>query len=128
VVDLATLTGACVVALGRAGAAGLFGTDDDLKARLQAASQATAERIWPLPLFDNYLDALESLTADLTNSGGRYGGVGTSAMFLKQFGMSFEERSASPKRPAYLQKGGTGFGVRLLTQFLSDWAAAAVPR
>jgi len=139
VVDLATLTGACVVALGRAGAAGLFGTDDDLKARLQAASQATAERIWPLPLFDNYLDALESLTADLTNSGGRYGGVGTSAMFLKQFaegypwahldiaGMSFEERSASPKRPAYLQKGGTGFGVRLLTQFLSDWAAGAAP-
>ena len=136
VVDLATLTGACVVALGRGGAAGLFSTDETLKARLQAASQITAERVWPLPLFDDYLQALESLTADLTNSGGRYGGVGTSAMFLKQFaegypwahldiaGMSFEERPGSPKRPAYLQKGATGFGVRLLTQFLRDWVAA----
>ncbi len=133
VVDLATLTGACVIALGRGRAAGLFSTDDDLRDRLLAASRATGERIWPMPLFDDYLDSLESLTADLANTGGRYGGVGTSAMFLKQFtegypwahldiaGMSFEERSASPKRPAYLQRGGTGFGVRLLLRFLRDF-------
>jgi leucyl aminopeptidase len=136
VVDLATLTGACVIALGRGVAAGLFGSDDSLSARLEAASQASGERIWPLPLYDDYLDSIESLTADLANTGGRYGGVGTSAIFLKQFaegypwahldiaGMSFEERADSPKRPAYLQKGGTGFGVRLLIQFLRDWMAA----
>jgi leucyl aminopeptidase len=136
VVDLATLTGACVIALGRGRAAGLFGTDPDLATRVLAASEASGERVWPMPLYDDYLDALESLTGDLTNSGGRYGGVGTSAIFLKQFaagypwahldiaGMSFEERSASPKRPAHLAKGGTGFGVRLLVQFLRDWAAA----
>ena len=133
VVDLATLTGACVVALGQGGAAGAFSTDGDLLARLQAASQASGERIWHMPLYDDYLDSLESLSADLSNSGGRLGGVGTSAMFLRQFaegypwvhldiaGMSFEERPSTPKRPAYLQKGGTGFGVRLLVQFLRDW-------
>jgi leucyl aminopeptidase len=136
VVDLATLTGACVVALGRGVAAGVFSTDEGLLVRLQAASRASGERIWHMPLFGDYLDALESLSADLTNSGGRSGGVGTSAMFLQQFaegypwahvdiaGMSFEERSATPKRQAYLQKGGTGFGVRLLLQFLRDWMAA----
>ena len=133
VIDLATLTGACVVALGRGMAAGAFGTDDGLVQRLQSASSASGERIWSMPLYDEYLDALESLTADLTNSGGRQGGVGTSAIFLKQFaegypwvhldiaGMSFEERAGGDKRPAYLQKGGTGFGVRLLVQFLQDW-------
>jgi len=136
VVDLATLTGACVIALGRGVAAGAFATDDPLLCRMQAASQLAGERIWPLPLFDDYLSKLESLTADLTNSGGRYGGVGTSAAFLKEFagdypwlhldiaGMSFEERPDTPSRPAYLQKGGTGFGVRLLVQFLRDWVAA----
>jgi leucyl aminopeptidase len=135
VVDLATLTGACSVALGRGTAAGVFSTDDDLLARLQAASQASGERIWHLPLYDDYLDKLESLTADLSNSGGRFGGVGTSAMFLRQFAegypwahvdiapMSFEERPGTPKRPPHLQKGGTGFGVRLLVQFLRGWVA-----
>jgi leucyl aminopeptidase len=136
VVDLATLTGACVVALGSGRAAGLFATNDELLGQLQRASQSSGERIWHMPLFDDYLDALESLTADLSNSGGRTGGVGASAIFLKQFaegypwahldiaGMSFEERPGTPKRPAYLQKGGTGFGVRLLVQFLRDWVAA----
>lgn len=135
VIDLATLTGACVIALGRGMAAGAFTSDEGLLARLQAASQATGERIWPMPLYDEYLANLESMTADLANSGDRMGGVGTSAMFLKQFaegypwvhldvaGMTFEERSPSPKLPAYLQKGGTGFGVRLLVQVLRDWAA-----
>jgi len=135
VIDLATLTGACVVALGQGVAAGAFTNDDNLLAALQAASEASGERIWPLPLYDDYMDKIESLTADMTNSGGRQGGVGSSAIFLKQFvddyswvhldiaGMSFEERAATPKRPATLQKGGTGFGVRLLVQFLRDWVA-----
>jgi leucyl aminopeptidase len=113
----------------------VFSNDDGLLARLQAASQTSGERIWPLPLYDDYMDKIESLTADMTNSGGRESGVGSSAIFLKQFagdlpwahldiaGMSFEERPSSPKRPAHLQKGGTGFGVRLLVQFLRDWPA-----
>lgn len=136
VVDIATLTGACVVALGQGVAAGLFGNDEGLLTRLQAAGEASGERLWPLPLYDEYLEKLESLTADLVNSAGRNSGVGSSAMFLKQFtegypwahldiaGMSFEERSDTPKRPAYLRRGGTGFGVRLLVQFLRDWVAA----
>jgi leucyl aminopeptidase len=133
VVDLATLTGACVTALGEAVAAGVFCADDDLLARLQAASGSSGERIWHMPLYDEYLDKIQSLTADLANSGGRRGGVGTSAVFLKQFvegypwahvdiaPMAFEERPGTPKRPAHLQKGGTGFGVRLLVQFLREW-------
>jgi len=136
VVDLATLTGACVVALGSGVAAGLFSTDDDLAACLQTASQTSGERLWRMPLYDDYLHKIESLTADLANSGGRMGGVGSSAIFLKQFaegypwahldiaGMSFEEAGGSAKRPAYLRKGGTGFGVRLLVQFLRDWVSA----
>ena len=87
-----------------------------------------------MPLYDDYLVKIESLTADLANTGGRFGGVGTSAVFLQQFAegypwahldiapMSFEERPASAKRPPILQKGGTGFGVRLLVQFLVEWA------
>ena len=138
VVDLATLTGACVVALGRGRAAGVFSTDDDLVARLQAASQTSGERIRHMPLFDDYRDSLESLTADMTNSGGRFGGVGTSAIFLKQFAegypwahldiapMSFEEQGGSPKRPAYLQKGATGFGVRTLCEILRNWGRVKV--
>jgi leucyl aminopeptidase len=133
VIDLATLTGACVVALGRGVAAGLFDTSTSLRERLLAASDTTGERLWPMPLYDDYLDAIESLTADIKNSGGRYGGVGSSAILLKQFaedypwahldiaGMSFEERGDSPKRPPILTKGGTGFGVRLLVQMLRDW-------
>ncbi len=135
VVDLATLTGACVVALGRGVAAGAFSTDSGLLVRLQAAAASTGERIWPMPLFEEYKDSIESLTADLSNTGGRMGGVGTSAIFLKEFaegyawthldiaGMVFEERPATAKRPPHLTKGGTGFGVRLLVQFLRDWAA-----
>jgi leucyl aminopeptidase len=135
VVDLATLTGACVIALGRGVAAGAFASDTGLLVRLQAAASATGEKIWPMPLYEEYKDSIESLTADLSNTGGRMGGVGTSAMFLKEFaegypwahldiaGMAFEERPATAKRPPHLIKGGTGFGVRLLVQFLRDWAS-----
>ena len=137
VVDMATLTGASVVALGKGVAAAVFCEEDELLAGLQAASGTSGERIWPMPLYDDYLDKIESLSADLANSGGRGGGVGSSAIFLKQFadgypwahidmaGMAFEERGASSKRPPILQKGGTGFGVRLMVQFLRDWAEAA---
>ena len=84
VVDIATLTGACVVALGHA-AAGVFCTDDRLRDRLVAAGEYAQERVWPLPLYDDYRRALKSDTADMKNTGGRMNGVGTSAMFLKEF-------------------------------------------
>lgn len=127
VIDLATLTGACVVALGKGMAAGLFNTDDALRDKLVAAGKTTHERVWPLPLWDDYLKAIESDVADVKNSGGRMGGVATSAIFLKQFtdyawahidiaGVAF-----SDKKQGYIHRGGTGFGVRLLIEFLRNW-------
>ena len=130
VVDIATLTGACVVALGVGVAAGLFSTDDGLRDALLAAGKATAEKLWPLPLFPEYEKDIESQTADVRNSGGRGGGVGSSATFLKHFvdypawahvdmaGMAF----GAKENPYIPSKSGTGFGVRLLTEFVRGWA------
>ena len=129
VVDVATLTGACVVALGQGVAAGLFSTDERLRDRLLAASAATAEKLWPMPLFPEYEKALESQTADVRNSGTKTDGVGSSATFLRHFvacpawahvdmaGMAQEARD-NPYVPG---KGATGFGVRLLTEFVRRW-------
>jgi leucyl aminopeptidase len=127
VVDIATLTGACVTALGQGVASGLFSTDADLRETLMNAGSETAEKLWPLPLFPEYEKAIESNTADIKNSGGARGGVGTSAMFLKHFvsyswahidmaGMNFD----APDNP-YAPKGATGYGVRLLTEFVQNW-------
>ncbi len=127
VIDLATLTGACVVALGIGMAAGLFSNDDHLRDKLLTAGQASQERVWPLPLWDDYLQAIKSDVADMKNSGGRMGGVATSAIFLKQFtdyngahldiaGVALTERAQG-----YVSVGGTGFGVRLLAEFLQNW-------
>ena len=129
VVDIATLTGACVVALG-AVAAGVFSTDDRLRDTLLASSEATAEKLWPLPLFPEYEKSIESQTADIKNTGGRGGGVGTSATFLKHFvdypawahvdmaGMAIDAK----EKPYAPKKGATGFGVRLLAEFVQRWA------
>ncbi len=127
VVDLATLTGSCQIALGKGIAAGIFSTDDGLRDRLIEAGGATHERLWPLPLYEDYRKSIESDAADIKNSGGRYGGVGTSAAFLQEFtsypwahldiaGMELAEEAS-----AYTPKGATGFGVRLLTHFLRNW-------
>ena len=127
VIDLATLTGSCVVALGQGVSAGLFSTDDDLRDKLVAAGMTTHERVWPLPLFADYRKTIDSDVADMKNGGGRFGGVGTSAVFLKEFtdytwahldiaGMAMNEK---PK--GYVPRGATGFGVRLLTEFLRSW-------
>ncbi len=128
VIDLATLTGACVVALGAGVAAGLFCNDDGLRDRLLAAAEASHERIWPLPLYEDYRRTINSDVADMKNSGGRFGGVGTSAVFLREFtsypwahldiaGMALADK-ASDLAPA----GGTGFGVRLLVDYLRGLA------
>ncbi|MCP4427027.1 MAG: leucyl aminopeptidase [Chloroflexi bacterium] len=126
VVDLATLTGANVIALGGQ-AAGLFSVDDGLRDKMVAAGTAVHERVWPMPLWDDYKKAIKSDVADMKNGGGRFGGVATSAVFLKEFtdypwmhldiaGMAMIE-----KEKAYIPAGGTGFGVRLLLEFLRNW-------
>jgi leucyl aminopeptidase len=131
VVDIATLTGTCAAALGGV-AAGLFCTDDALQERLLAAAEASAEKLWPLPLYPEYEKAIESQTADIKNSGGRMGGIGSSAMFLKNFvdypawahvdmaGLAFKEDDA-PYVPG--KKSATGYGVRLLTEFVRRWSS-----
>jgi leucyl aminopeptidase len=124
VIDLATLTGACVVALGEDTAAGLFSNDDALAEALLASGASTHERLWRLPLWQDYLERIKSEVADLKNSGGRMGGVATSAVFLQAFTnypwahLDIAGVALSSKGHAYAEKGATGFGVRLLSAFL----------
>ncbi len=130
VIDIATLTGACIVALGHA-AAGLFSTDDTLRDRLMAAGEYAQERVWPLPLYRDYRKVLESETADMKNTGGRLNGVGTSAMFLKEFTdypawahIDIAGLATDLKDIAYVPStGASGFGSRLMAQMVKDWTA-----
>jgi leucyl aminopeptidase len=127
VIDLATLTGACVIALGEGVAAGLFCNDESLREKLVASGSAVHERVWPLPLWDDYKKSIKSDVADIKNSGGRSGGVGTSAIFLKEFTsypwahIDMAGMALSGKDDAYIPAGGTGYGVRLLIDFLRRW-------
>ena len=127
VIDLATLTGACVVALGDK-CAGLMSTDDELAEALKKAGRASGERVWQLPLFDDYFDMLKSEVADFKHAGGRLAGTITAGLFLKQFvnpktpwvhldiaGPARMEKS-TPDTPS----GGTGFGVQLLLKYLRE--------
>ena len=124
VVDCATLTGACHVALGDH-ASGLMGNDDDLIAEVRAAGEASGERAWPLPLFAEYTEQIKGNTADIKNSGGRYGGALTAGAFLKEFvdypwahldiaGTAYHGKSKN----AYTPKGASGTPARLLVEFL----------
>ena len=131
VVDLATLTGACVVALGPS-IAGLFGNDDALVARVRQAAEASGEAVWPLPLPEEYRGHIDSEVADMKNMGreGGAGGAIAAAMLLSRFteGVSWAHLDiAGPARSdedrGVLAKGGTGFGVRLLLQLLADWGS-----
>lgn len=127
VIDLATLTGACMVALGTNIAAGLFATDDWLRDKLLAAGENAHERLWPLPLWPDYRQAIESDVADMKNSGGRMGGVATSAVFLQEFTsypwahLDIAGMALSEGKTAYAPRGGTGYGVRLLVELLRNW-------
>jgi leucyl aminopeptidase len=123
-VDLATLTGACVVALGSA-AAGLMGNDDELCDALLAAGEASGERLWRLPAWPVYDKMVDSEIANVRNSAGRDAGVITAAMFLKRFvgdtpwaHLDIAGPAFLTKATPYQPKGGTGFGVRLLSQWL----------
>ena len=128
VVDCATLTGACHVALGDH-ASGLMGNDEDLIAEIRAAGEATGERAWPLPLFDEYTEQIRGDVADIKNSGGRYGGALTAGAFLKEFAdfpwahLDIAGTAYGKKGNAYTPKGATGVPARLLVAFLMGRAS-----
>jgi len=129
IVDLATLTGACMVALGDR-IAGLMSNDDDFRSTVADAAERAGERVWPLPLPDDYRSRLDSQVADIKNiGGGRYGGTLTAGLFLRDFvGEGIPWAHLDIAGPAWLAeadgengKGGTGFGVRTLIALLEDW-------
>lgn len=125
VIDLATLTGACVVALGKH-ASGLFTADDELAAEILDAGQAAGDRAWRLPLWDDYLPQLESNFADLANVGGREGGAITAACFLSRFTKSYPWAHMDIAGTSWLsgkEKGATGRPVSLLVELLLRRAA-----
>jgi leucyl aminopeptidase len=124
VIDLATLTGACVVALG-SHAAGMMGTDDATMAALRTAGDAVFERVWPLPLFEEYEKQIRSDVADVKNVGGRWGGAITAGLFLKKFVKDYPWVHLDIAGTAILEedfpyapRGGSGYGVRLLVEYL----------
>lgn len=123
VVDLATLTGAIGVALGKQ-AAGLFSNDESLQEALMAAAAESQERLWPMPMYDDYADEIKSDMAEVRNSAARNAGVAASAKFIEHFtegypwahldiaSMVWTDSDANPLIP----KGATGYGVRLLVE------------
>lgn len=131
VVDIATLTGSIAVALGRA-AAGVYSNSDKIVAGLDKAGATTHERIWRMPIFEEYGKPLESDTADTKNSGGaegRFGGAGVAAVFLSHFvdfdwahidmaGMLRNDGS-NPYAPKH---STIGYGARLLAEFVREWS------
>ena len=133
IIDLATLTGACMVALGTQ-VAGIFGNDQALVDRLRAVAAETGESLWQLPLVADYKDDIKSAVADLKNIGGGHAGSITAALFLQEFvgGRPWVHLDiAGPARAnaddGYLTKGGTGFGVRTLVELARSFEAPAAP-
>ena len=123
IVDLATLTGACMVALGSS-IAGLMGNNEAWTASVRAAADRVGERVWPLPLPGDYKKQLDSPVADMKNIGGAYAGALTAGLFLQEFvGPGIAWTHLDIAGPAFLDaeegdqpRGGTGFGVRLLVE------------
>jgi leucyl aminopeptidase len=130
-IDAATLTGACVVALGMVNA-GIFANDEDFYERFSKSLQKSGEKMWRLPVDEEYRDMIKSSIADIVNSGGRWGGAVTAAMFLKEFvgdtpwlhldiaGVAWMEEN----KP-WIAKGPSGIPVRSLVEFVRDLAAGA---
>ncbi|RFC69090.1 MULTISPECIES: leucyl aminopeptidase [Mesorhizobium] len=125
-IDLATLTGAIMVSLGQFHA-GLFSNDDELSQQLIAAGLSTHERLWRMPLGDDYDKLINSKNADMKNIGGRYGGAVSAAQFLQRFvkdtpwaHLDIAGTAMSAPASEINQSWGTGFGVRLLDRFVRD--------
>jgi leucyl aminopeptidase len=127
IIDLATLTGACIIALGEH-VTGMMGNDDGLKARIRRAADRTGEKVWELPLWEEYDEQIKSDVADMKNVGGRPAGTITAGAFLRKFAGEYpwvHLDIAGPvwtdKDKPYIPKGATGVGVRLVVQLLRDW-------
>ena len=125
IIDLATLTGACVIALGNYAAA-LYSNDYQLQERICIAGDKAGEQCWPMPLYDQYAKQLDSTIADLQNIGGRNAGSVTAAKFLESFipkGIKWAHLDIAgtamlEKANGYYTKGGSGYGVRILIEYL----------
>ena len=128
-VDVATLTGACMVALGPT-TAGLLGPDGPVVDGVLAAARAAGEEAWRLPLTESLKEQLKSDRADMKNTGDRWGGAITAAHFLHSFAkdtpwahLDIAGPSHATKERGYVAKGGTGFGIRTLVEFVRGWSA-----
>jgi leucyl aminopeptidase len=126
-VDAATLTGAIVVALGHI-YVGLFASDDALREKVMAAAEAEGEKMWQMPLDDDYKDYLKSAFADLPNIGGRWGGAITAATFLKEFAdgtpwvhLDIAGTAWLDDAKPFLAKGPSGVAVRTLVRLVDKW-------
>ncbi len=130
IIDLATLTGAVVVALGN-DISGIFSNDQDLAGRISAAGHRAGEKVWQLPLEEDYMEMIRSDVADMKNSGGRWGGAILAALLLREFvadGISWAHIDiAGPalrdSQSGYRSAGGTGFIVRTMLRYLQDLQA-----
>ena len=124
IIDIATLTGACAITFGSEVIA-MMGNNQPIMEKLKKASAETAEKVWQMPLFDEYKDYIKSDIADLKNSGGRSGSLSSSGYFLKEFAgetpwvhLDIAGTAWIDKGRPYIPKGATGIGVRLLLSFL----------
>ncbi|MEA5452697.1 leucyl aminopeptidase [Leptolyngbya sp. CCNP1308] len=129
IVDLATLTGACIIALGD-DIAGLFSENEELAGAIAAAAATAGEKFWRLPMEEKYFDGLKSIVADMKNTGPRPGGSITAALFLKQFVTATPWVHLDVAGPVWTEKesgynnpGGTGFGVRTLVHWVLSQGA-----
>jgi leucyl aminopeptidase len=127
VVDMATLTGACVVALGKF-AAGLLGNDQPLAERVKAAAEKSGEKVWQLPLWDEYNELIKSTFADMKNTGGRGGGAIIAATIMQNFvddypwvHLDIAGMAWGDDEQGYHTKGASGYGVRLCVELLRSW-------
>jgi leucyl aminopeptidase len=125
-VDVATLTGACVVALGKT-TSGLFGSPPAWVDDVHRATERAGDRSWPMPVFDDYKEQLKSEIADFSNTGGRPGGAITAALFIKEFAgdlpwvhMDIAGTAWAEEAKPYQPKGATGVGVRTLVELARD--------
>ena len=126
-VDAATLTGACVVALGMVNA-GVFANDEEIFERFSRALARSGEKMWRLPLDEEYKEQIRSSIADIMNSGGRWGGAVTAAMFLKEFAedtpwihLDIAGTAWMDDNKAWIAKGPSGIAVRSLVEFVRDF-------
>lgn len=132
-IDLATLTGACMVALGQK-VTGMYGTHDELLERVSDLGERTGDRVWHMPLFPEYGEAMKGKIADMCNiSGARWGGANTAAAFLQHFAdetpwvhLDIAGPSHTGKEEPYRPEGGTGVGVRILAELAMAWKRLSV--